>query len=89
MTVTDPQIKERYHKEYKDYRNLLSTILKQSKANYLSHYSESNWNSIKNMWKGIKSIITIKDFSADIPKSLSVDGATISKPMAISNIFSN
>ena len=89
MTVTDPQIKERYHKEYKDYRNLLSTILKQSKTSYLSHYSESNWNSIKNTWKDIKSIITIKDFSADIPKSLSVDGATISNPLAISNIFNN
>ena len=89
ITIKDPQIKERYHKEYKDYRNLLSTILKQSKASYLSHYSESNWNSIKNTWKDIKSIITIKDFSGDIPKSLSVDGATISNPLAISNIFNN
>ena len=69
MTVTDPQIKERYHKEYKDYRNLLSTILKQSKTNYYNHYFESNWNSIKNIWKDIKSIITTEDFSADIPKS--------------------
>ena len=33
--------------------------------------------------------MTIKDISADIPKSLSVDGATISNPMAISNIFNN
>ena len=89
ITVKDPQIKERYHKENKDYRNLLSTILKQSKTNYFNHYFESNWNSIKNTWKGIKSIITIKDFSADIPKSLSVDGATISNPLAISNIFNN
>ena len=89
ITAKDTQIKERYHKEYKDYRNLLSTILKQSKTNYYNHYFESNWNSSKNTWKGIKSIITIKDFSADIPKSLSVDDATISKLMAISNIFSN
>ena len=36
-----------------------------------------------------KIIITIKDVSADIPKSLSVDGATISNPLAISNIFNN
>ena len=89
ITAKDPQIKEKYHKEYKYYRNLVSTILKQSKTNYFNHYFESNWNSIKNTRKGIKSIISIKDFSADIPKSLSVDGATISNPLAISNIFSN
>ena len=33
-TAKDPQVKQRYHKEYKDYRNMLSTILKQSKTNY-------------------------------------------------------
>ena len=77
------------NKEYKDYRNLLFTVLKQSKNNYFNNYFESNWNTIKNAWKGIKSIITIKDFSDDIPKSLSVDGATISNPLAISNTFNN
>ena len=89
ITVKDPQIKERYHQEYKDYRNLLFTILKQSKTSYFNHYFESNWNRIKNTWKGIKSILTIKDFSADIPKSLSVDGTTISNSLAISDIFNN
>ena len=33
ITAKDPQIKERYHKEYKDYRNMLSAILKQRKTN--------------------------------------------------------
>ena len=34
ITAKDPQVKQRYHKEYKDYRNMLSTILKQNKTNY-------------------------------------------------------
>ena len=89
ITAKDAQIKERYHKEYTDYRNQLSIILKQSKTNYYKHYFESNWNSIKNTWKGIKSIITIKEISAGIFQSLSVDTATISNPMAISGIFNN
>ena len=89
ITVKDPQIKERYHQENKDYRNLLSTTLKQRKTNYFNHYFESNWNSIKNTWKGIKSIVTIKESSADIPRSLSVDGATISNLLAISNVLKN
>ena len=39
------QLKERYHKKYKDYRNMLSTILTQNKTNYYNHYFETNWNS--------------------------------------------
>ena len=42
LTAKDPQKKYIYHKEYKDYRNLLSTILKQSKINCFNDYFESN-----------------------------------------------
>ena len=89
ITAKDPQVKERYYKEYKDYRNMLSTILKQSKTNYYNHYFETNWISIKDIWKGLKSILNIKNISPDIPKSLTVDSTTISNAMAISNIFNN
>ena len=89
ITAKDQQLKKRYHKEYKDYRNMLSTIFKQSKANYYNHYFETNWNSIKNTRKDIKSIPNIKNTSADIPKTLTVDGTTISNPMEISDIFNN
>ena len=69
---------------------MVSTILKQSKTNYYNHF-ETNWNSIKNTWKGLKSksILNIKNISAEIPKALTVDGTTISNPMEISNIFHN
>ena len=89
ITAKDLQVKERYHKEYKDYRNMISTNFKQSKTNYYNYYFEANWNSIKRTWKGIKSILSIKNISADIPKTFIVDGTTISNPMEISNIFNN
>ena len=89
ITAKDSQAKERYHKEYKDYRNMLFTILKQSKTNYYNHYFKTKWNSIKNTWKGLKSILNIKNISAEIPKTLTVDGTTISNPMEISNTFNN
>ena len=38
ITAKDPQVMERYHEEYKDYRNMLLTIMKQSKTNYYNHY---------------------------------------------------
>ena len=68
---------------------MLSTIFKQSKTNYYNHYFEANWNSIKNTWKCIKSILNIKNTSADIPKTLTVDVTTISNPMKVSNILNN
>ena len=46
-------------------------------------------NNIKNTWKGIKSIITIKNLSSDIPKSLSSNGSTITNQVEISNVFNN
>ena len=68
---------------------MLSTILKQSKTNYYNHYFGANCNSIKITWKGLKSIINIKNISAEIPKILTVDGTTLSNQMEISNIFNN
>ena len=44
-------------------------------------------NNIKNTWKGIKSIIAIKNRSSDIPKSLSYNGSTITNKVEILNIF--
>ena len=46
-------------------------------------------NNIKNTWKGIKSIITIKNLFSDIPKSLSSNGSTITNQVEISNVFNN
>ena len=49
---------------------MLSTLLKKRKSNYYNQYFRGNINNIKNTWKGIKSIITIKNLSSDIPKSI-------------------
>ena len=63
---------------------MFSTILKQSKTNSYNHYFETNWNSIKNIWKGFKSIINITNISTEIPKTLTVDCTTIPNPVEIS-----
>ena len=57
----DPQVKDIFHEQFKDYRNMLSTLLKKSRTNYYNQYFEANMNNIKNTWKGIKSILTIKN----------------------------
>ena len=46
-------------------------------------------NNIKSTWNGIKSIITIKNLSYNIPKSLLYNGLTITNKVEISYIFNN
>ena len=67
---------------------MLSTLSKKSKSNYCNQYFRANMNNIKNTWNGMKSNITIKSLSSDIPKCLSCNGSTtIKNKVEISNIF--
>ena len=54
INCNDSQTKEQLHTRYKEYRILLSTLLKRRKANYYNHYFDINWNNIKNTWNEIK-----------------------------------
>ena len=68
---------------------MLCTLLKKSKTNYYNQYFEANMNNIKNKWKGIKSILTIKNISSDFPKCLSPNCSTITNEVEISNTYNN
>ena len=86
----DPILKEECHTDYKKYRNLLSTLTKKSKQAYYDRYFEKNWNNIKNIWKGIKSPISLKTVASSIPTVVSLDnGDTITNPYDIANTFNN
>ena len=52
--------KTELHIKYKSYKNMLSTLMKQSKQNYFTKLFENNLRNLKNTWKGIKSIIYMK-----------------------------
>ena len=86
----DPVLKEEFHTNYKKYRNLLSTLMKKSKQAYYDKYFEKNWNNIKNTWKGIKSLISLKTIASNVPTVLSLDnGDTVTNPYDIANTFNN
>ena len=57
----DPHIKEQLHQKYKNYRNIIATLMKKSKQNYFKKYFESKIKNLKSTWKGIKSIISLKN----------------------------
>ena len=63
--------------------------MKRSKANYYNHYFDINWSNIKNTWRGIKSILSIKPNPSDIPEILNTNDSTTTNPVEIANVFNN
>ena len=63
--------------------------MKKSEQAY-DKYFERNWKNIKNTWKGIKSLISLKTVASHVPTVLSLDhGGTITNPYDIANTFNN
>ena len=89
INCNDSQTKEHLHTRYKEYRNLLPTLLKRSETNYYNRYFDIDWSNIKNTWKGIKSILSIKPYPSDIPKILNTNDSAITNPIDIANVFNN
>ena len=51
--------------------------MKKSKQAYYDKYFEINWNNnIKNTWKGIKSLISLKTIASHVPTVLSLERST-------------
>ena len=64
--------------------------MKKSKQAYYDRYFERIWSNIKNTWKGIKSLISLKIVASNVPTALSIDnGDTITNPYDIANTFNN
>ena len=64
--------------------------MEKSKQAYHDKYFERTWNNIKNTWKGIKSLISLKTVASNVPTVLSLDnGDTVTIPYDIANTFNN
>ena len=64
--------------------------MKKSKQAYYDKYFEKNWNNIKNTWKGIKSLISLKTKASSVSTVLSCENRdTITNPHDIANTFNN
>ena len=68
-------------------RNLLLTLLKRSKQSYFTNYFQTNINDLKNTWKGIKKLISLKRTSNSVPSAVIENNITLTKPKDIANAF--
>ena len=41
--------------------------MKKSKQAYFDKYFDTNWDNIKNTWKGIKSLISLNPINSSVP----------------------
>ena len=80
--------KTEVHIKYKSYRNVLSTLMKNSKRNYLTKFFDNNLKNLKNTSKGIKSIISMKS-SSNFPILLTYQNENIDKTERIANMLNN
>ena len=74
---------------FKKFRNRIAIALKDSKANYYYNYFKINSKNMKQLWLGIKSVISIRKSSNVnvISKLKNSDGALTSDPVVIANLF--
>ena len=70
-------------------RNKIVALLRLSKNNHLRDFFTKNSNDIKNTWKGIKSIISIRENSYTIPSSMIMDNKNESDPGKIAEGFNS
>ena len=75
-------IKNNLHVQYKVLRNRIVALLRLSKNNHLRNYFSNNSDNIKKTWQGIKSIISIRETSHNLP-TMSVNNVNESDPTKI------
>ena len=61
IKAKDIEIKNNYHSQFKNMRNLIVQLIRNSKKNHFQNYFHQNLNNIRNTWKGIKNIISINN----------------------------
>ena len=77
------------HTRYKQFRNLLSTLLKKHKQFYFTRFFQENIKDLINIWKGIKKTISSNSSNHIFPIAIIVNKETITNSSDIVNAFNN
>ena len=68
---------------------MLATLLKRSKHTYFSSFFQNHVNDLKNTWKGIKRIISLKDSRSTVPSTIIEANISLTNPKDIADTFNN
>ena len=64
-------------------------LLERRKQPYCTNYFQKNFNDLKNAWKGIKKLISLKRTSNSLPFAVIENNITLTKSEDIANEFVN
>ena len=70
IKLKDVALKTEAQIKYKQYRNLLPTLMKESKRSYFTICFQINLNDLKSTWKVIKKLISLKELSNIAPSNI-------------------
>ena len=76
-----------YFTKYKIYRNKLKHLILISKKSFYNNYFNTNKDNIKETWKGIKQLITLKKTAYSTPTTLKIGNTKITDTKSIANEF--
>ena len=88
IKLKEPTLKNEAHSK-RLYRNMLATLLKRSKHTYFSCFFQNHINNLKNTWKGIKTIIYLKDSTSTVASTTIEDNISLTNPKDIADAFNN
>ena len=77
------------HHKYKIYRNKLTGLLRLSKKLHYRNYFLVNQRNVKNLWKGIRQLVTLKPKEFFKPNRVVKDNQEITDTKAMANEFNN
>ena len=89
IQAKDPIRKTNLGNQFKTVRNRINDDIKLSKKSFFKEYFLKNSNDIKNTWKGIKSIISLKSNKKSQPNSLYVNKNLINDSKKIADTFND
>ena len=81
------EAKDNYHQEYKELRNQIVEICRQSKNNHYQQYFLNNAHNTKKTWEAVRSIINIKTSKRSNINSLLVNNQVTNDPKEIADNF--
>ena len=87
IKLKDVTLKNEVQIKYKQYRNLLSTLMKESKKSYFTNYFQNNLNDLKSTWKGIKNLISLKELPNVASSNIFDNSRSLTEPQEIANYF--
>ena len=87
VKAIDVATKTMYHERYKNYRNQIVTLIRQSKINYYEKYFSNNMKNSKNTWKGINQLIGTKQNHSNNILTLKINEQLTSDSLKVAEHF--